>query len=174
MEQIQVVLVDESDQEIGFMEKIEAHRKGKLHRAISVFIFNDQNEWLLQQRSFSKYHCPGRWSNACCTHPFPKESYADAANRRMMEEMGFTPDLTELFRFIYRAELDNGLTEHELDTVFIGHSREIPNVNPEEVGSFRYISDQDLAKEIREHPENFTPWFLKMYPEVKKVMDKEL
>lgn len=172
-DEIKVVLVDESDREIGTLEKLEAHRKGLLHRAISVFVFNNRKEWLLQQRAADKYHCPGLWTNTCCTHPLPHESYRTAAERRVREEMGFEPVLTEQFRFIYRAELDHDLIEHELDTVFTGISDTIPSPCPEEVSSFRYLSTTELDREIAEHPARFTPWFLKMYPRVKLLLTGE-
>lgn len=162
-----VVLVDENDHEQGFMEKMEAHRQGALHRAISVFIFNDKGEWLLQQRASDKYHCPGKWSNTCCTHPLPGESYETAAQRRLKEEMGLCVPLKQEWQFIYRAELDDGLVEHEYDTVFTGISNADPIINPQEVAAYRYISAADLESEILTMPENFTPWFLKMYSHIK-------
>jgi isopentenyl-diphosphate Delta-isomerase len=110
-----VVLVDELNQEIGVMEKHKAHEQGKLHRALSVFIFNDQNELLLQRRAFGKYHSEGLWSNTCCTHPMQGEEILTAAKRRLKEEMGMKCELKELFKFTYQAHLDNNLTEHEID-----------------------------------------------------------
>ncbi|MFT4022708.1 MAG: isopentenyl-diphosphate Delta-isomerase [Flavihumibacter sp.] len=113
----QVVLVDNDDREVGTMEKMEAHRQAKLHRAFSVFIFDSRGRMLLQQRAFGKYHSGGLWTNACCSHPFPGEAVEDAARRRLKEELGFTVPLTHLFSFIYKAPFDNGLTEHEYDVL---------------------------------------------------------
>ena len=161
-----VVLVDENDVEVGIMPKMEAHQKALLHRAISVFIFNEKGEWLLQRRALSKYHSSGLWSNAACTHPRPKETYSEAAERRLHEEMGIQCELTNLFNFIYKERLDNELTEHELDHVFIGYSEDIPNINTEEVCDFKYISFNNLAKDIQEHPDNYTYWFKHVYQNV--------
>lgn len=154
-----VVLIDENDCEIGTMEKMEAHQKALLHRAISVFVFNSKGEWLLQRRALEKYHSSGLWSNTACTHPRPNESYMEAANRRLEEEMGLKCELTDLFHFIYKEKLDNELTEHELDHVFIGYSDETPNFNPEEVCDYKYISYDDLTADIHENPNKYTYWF---------------
>lgn len=154
-----VILVNKHDQPIGEMEKMEAHRKGELHRAISVLVFNNRNELMLQQRALSKYHTPGLWSNTCCSHPRPGESSLQAASRRLMEEMGFQCMLEKSFDFIYRADFPNGLIEHEFDHIFIGRYNEDPRINPEEAESFRWISLIDLRKEMKETPENFTIWF---------------
>jgi len=154
-----VVLVDENDSVIGTMPKMEAHVKAVLHRAISVFIFNSKGEWLLQRRALHKYHSSGLWSNTACTHPRPGESYLEAANRRLEEEMGMKCELKDLFNFIYKEKLDNELTEHELDHVFIGYSDEIPNFNTDEVCYYKYISYNDLTKDIITHPDKYTYWF---------------
>jgi len=154
-----VILVNRQDQPIGEMEKMEAHRKGELHRAISVLVFNDRDELLLQQRALSKYHTPGLWSNTCCSHPRPGESSLQAASRRLQEEMGFQCTLEKSFDFIYRADFPNGLIEHEFDHIFIGRYNEDPGINPEEAEAFRWISLGDLRKEMTETPENFTIWF---------------
>jgi isopentenyl-diphosphate delta-isomerase len=154
-----VVLVDENDSVIGTMPKMEAHVKAVLHRAISVFIFNSKGEWLLQRRALHKYHSSGLWSNTACTHPRPGESYLEAANRRLEEEMGMKCELKDLFNFIYKEKLDNELTEHELDHVFIGYSDEIPNFNTDEVCDYKYISYNDLTKDIITHPDKYTYWF---------------
>ncbi len=121
-----VILVDENDNDIGVMEKLQAHQEGKLHRAFSIFIFNDKNEMLMQQRSLSKYHSAGLWANSCCSHPRPNETIKDAANRRLYEEMGMSCDLTIKTNFIYKSQFDNGLTEHELDYVLVGYSNQEP------------------------------------------------
>lgn len=154
----EVVLVDKDNNVQGFMEKMEAHQKGLLHRAFSVFVFNSNNELLLQQRAHIKYHSGGLWTNTCCSHPRKNESFLDAANRRLNEEMGMVCNLESVFSFIYKAHLDKGLIEHELDWVFVGKSDTLPIPNPAEVASYRYISLTDLDKEIIEHPNNYTEW----------------
>src|SRR6186713_1579239 len=120
MENDKVILVSEHDDMVGIMDKMEAHKQGLLHRAFSVFIFNSKGEMLLQQRAFNKYHSGGLWTNACCGHPSPGEQTVAAARRRLMEEMGFTTGLEELFDFTYQHAFENGLTEHEYDHVFAG------------------------------------------------------
>lgn len=164
-----VVLVDETNQSKGLMEKLEAHRQGKLHRAISVFIFNTKGEWLMQQRAAGKYHCPKKWSNACCTHPFHGEEASEAAKRRLYQELGIIAEINEWFQFVYRADLDNGLIEHEYDTVYCGITDEVPLINPEEVENYRYMAEEILDEKIRNQPDIFTPWFLKMYPRIKEM-----
>lgn len=154
-----VVLVDSQDQVLGEMEKMQAHQTGLLHRAFSVFLFNKQGEMLLQKRAFSKYHSPGQWTNACCSHPRISESYKQAANRRLMEELGIETPIEEKFSFIYCADVGEGLIEHELDHVFVGQYEGTFDLNKEEVDSIRYISLQDLEKEMQEKAEDFTPWF---------------
>lgn len=155
----QVILVNEYDQEIGQMEKMEAHEKGLLHRAFSVFIFNSEGEMLLQKRALHKYHSPGLWTNSCCSHPYPNENVYDAANRRLNEEMGMSTDLNFAFSFQYKAEFDNGLIEHEYDHVFIGRTDQAPKLNPEEVAEFKYISIDELIQDIEINPDDYTPWF---------------
>jgi isopentenyl-diphosphate delta-isomerase len=155
----QVLLVDENDQEIGIMEKMQAHREGLLHRAFSVLIFNSKNELLLQKRAVKKYHSGGLWTNTCCSHPRPEEQIVSAANRRLKEEMGIQAELNPLFHFIYKTELDNDMIEHELDHVLIGISDSLPNLNPEEAEDYRFISLAELNKEIKAFPDNFTVWF---------------
>lgn len=154
-----VVLVDEHNNELGLMEKQEAHQKALLHRAFSVFVFNDKGELLLQQRALSKYHSGGLWTNTCCSHPRAGESTLAAAHRRLQEEMGFDCELEEKFSFVYRTPFDNGLSEHELDFVYTGQFNGIPNLNSAEVESFRWISMEHLLVEVHEHPEHFTSWF---------------
>ncbi len=155
----EVILVDKDDNQLGIMEKIEAHEKALLHRAFSVFIFNSKGEMLLQRRALHKYHSPGLWTNACCSHPKPKESTIDAANRRLIEEMNMEAKLDYLFKFTYRTDFDNGLTEHEIDHVFKGITDIQPIPNPEEVDSFKYMSIKDLKNDITENPNNYTSWF---------------
>jgi isopentenyl-diphosphate Delta-isomerase len=154
-----VVLVDREDRELGLMEKQQAHVAGLLHRAFSVFIFNSKGELMLQQRAASKYHSPTLWTNTCCSHPRVNESYLDAAKRRLVEEMGFDCDLHYKFDFIYKANLDNGLTEHELDHVFIGKFDGEPNLNPDEVMAYRWVEMEDLKKDMFKNPQNYTAWF---------------
>ncbi len=163
-----VVLVDENDRELGTMPKMEAHEKAVLHRAISVFILNEKGEWLLQRRALNKYHSSGLWSNAACTHPRPNESYKEAAHRRLKEEMGMECELTDVFNFIYKGKLDNELTEHELDHVFVGYSENKPNFNPEEVCDYKYISFDDLKKDVDENPDRYTYWFKHVFENVQK------
>ncbi|WP_346237576.1 isopentenyl-diphosphate Delta-isomerase [Niabella insulamsoli] len=154
-----VVLVDERDEALGTMEKMEAHEKALLHRAFSVLLFNEQNEWLLQRRALDKYHCGGLWTNTCCSHPYPDENTKDAAVRRLQEEMGISCRLEKAFDFIYKASFDNGLTEHEFDHVFIGNFSGDPQINTQEVADWKYISSEDLKKDMATHPEDYTPWF---------------
>lgn len=154
-----VILVDKEDNPIGLMEKIEAHEKALLHRAFSVFIFNDKGELMLQQRAASKYHSPLLWTNTCCSHQREGESNVEAGKRRLQEEMGFTADLKEVFSFIYKAPFDNGLTEHELDHVMIGSYNDAPNLNKEEAESYKWMTLQNVKKDIEEQPEKYTAWF---------------
>ena len=159
MKQEYVVLVDSDNNEIGTMEKQEAHQRSLLHRAFSVFIFNPKGELMLQQRALDKYHSGGLWTNTCCSHPRAGETTLDAAHRRLMEEMGFDCELTEKFSFIYQTPFDNGLSEHELDFVFTGVFEGMPKINPAEVASYRWITLDALQKERQESPEQFTSWF---------------
>lgn len=162
-----VILVDSSDRPIGEMEKLEAHRKAKLHRAVSVFIFNSQNQLLLQKRADHKYHSPNLWTNTACTHPRPNESNTAAAERRLQEEMGLQGiELIELFTFTYKEKLDNELTEHELDHVFIGFSDTLPKPDPQEVKTFEYAEIDLLLKDIKSMPNKYTVWFLKIIEQV--------
>lgn len=161
-----VILVNENDHNVGTMEKMEAHRLGQLHRAISVFVFDREKRLLLQQRALHKYHSPGLWTNTCCTHPRPGETAFVAANRRLGEEMGLTANLTFAFTFRYQALFDNGLFEHELDHVFIAQSDQLPMADPEEVAAFRWAYLDDLDQEIADRPEAFTVWFKLIYRQV--------
>lgn len=153
-----VVLVDEQDREVGVMEKLEAHRKGVLHRAISVFVFNPSGELILQQRAMNKYHGGGLWTNTCCSHPYPGEAPLDAAHRRLKEEMGFETDLQFSHCFIYNADVGNGLLEHELDHVFTGIYSGTPALNPAEAMAWRPISMDALRQEVNLHPSEFSAW----------------
>lgn len=153
-----VVIVDDSDTEIGTRDKLEAHELGALHRAFSVLIYNSEGEFLLQRRAQEKYHSPGLWSNACCSHPRPGERIEDAVERRLMEELGLNCKTRFSFKFKYHVAFENGLIEHEIDHVFIGQCDHLPELNPDEVSEFRYISIDDLKSEIGRNPENFTFW----------------
>jgi len=155
----QVILVNEKDEQIGLMPKMEAHEKALLHRAFSVFVFNDKNELLLQQRAADKYHSPLLWTNSCCSHQRDGETNLDAGKRRLQEEMGFVCDLKEVTSFIYKAPFDNGLTEHELDHIMIGNYNENPVINREEVESFKWLTVEDVKDDMQEHPEIYTAWF---------------
>jgi isopentenyl-diphosphate delta-isomerase len=154
-----VILVDENDTELGLMEKHEAHQKALLHRAFSVFVFNRKGELLLQQRALNKYHSGGLWTNTCCSHPRENEKTIDAANRRLKEEMGIDCALTEKFHFMYKAHFDNGLTEHELDFIYIGTTNEEPNINSDEVASYKWINMQELITDMKLNQKNYTVWF---------------
>lgn len=164
----EVILVDQQDQEIGFMEKILAHKTGSLHRAISVLIFNSKGEMLLQQRSASKYHSPLLWTNACCSHPRKNETTIHAAERRLKEEMGLECALESKWSFIYHTPLENGLIEHEYDHVFIGYSDQLPVLNPEEANSYCYKTIIQLKEEINKSPEKFTVWFKIIFDSLKQ------
>lgn len=154
-----VILVDEQDNDIGVMEKIKAHQEGLLHRAFSVFIFNHKYELLLQQRSLSKYHSAGLWTNTCCSHPRPNETVKDAANRRLFEEMGMSCDLRIKTNFIYKTSFENGLIEHELDYVLIGSTNQNPHINKEEVENYKWMSIADIKKDIISNSHQYTSWF---------------
>lgn len=154
-----VILVDQDDNEIGTMEKLVAHQKGVLHRAFSVFVFNAKNELLLQQRAIGKYHSEGLWTNSCCSHPTPGESIVEAGKRRMQEEMGMDINPRRLFSFVYRAELDNSLIEHELDHVLFAHSDETPHLNPNEAIAFKWMTLEEILTDLKSNPESYTAWF---------------
>jgi isopentenyl-diphosphate Delta-isomerase len=161
-----VILVDLFDNEIGVMEKQQAHVEGLLHRAFSVFIFNTKGELLLQQRAKSKYHSPGLWTNACCSHPRKGETILDASNRRLEEEMGLFASLKVVDYLIYKADFDNGLTEHEYDYIVIGTTDNIPQINKDEVESFCYKSVSAIEHEIKSRPEYYTEWFKLIFPKI--------
>jgi len=161
-----VILVDEHDRAVGTMEKLEAHRQGRLHRAFSVFVFDSEKRLLLQQRAAHKYHSGGLWTNTCCSHPRPEETTLAAAARRLREEMGMSADLAHAFTFQYREPFGNGLIEHEVDHVFTAYSDGEPSINPEEVASFRWIGLAELEREVAAQPETFTAWFKQIYRSV--------
>jgi isopentenyl-diphosphate delta-isomerase len=168
VEEQQVILVDGRDVPIGVMEKMEAHQKGLLHRAFSIFIFNQQGEMLLQQRALTKYHSGGLWTNSCCSHPQPGEDTITSAQKRLQEEMGFTTNLQKIFDFVYRAEFNNGLTEHEFDHIFAGEYEGIAEYNQEEVMACSYKSMEELDNMLQQDPTKFTKWFRLAFPGVKE------
>ncbi len=165
MKEEEVILVNELDQPIGLMPKLEAHEKAVLHRAFSVFVLNDQNEILLQQRAHHKYHSPLLWTNTCCSHQRYGETNIEAGTRRLFEEMGFKTELKELFHFIYKAPFDNGLTEHELDHVMIGYFNESPTINPEEVEAWKWMKIEDVKADMITNPTIYTVWFKIIFDE---------
>lgn len=154
-----VILVNEKDEQIGLMNKLEAHEKALLHRAFSVFVFNDKNELMLQQRALDKYHSPGLWTNTCCSHQRDGETSIKAGKRRLQEEMGFVVDLKESISFIYKAPFDNGLTEHEYDHVLLGNYNDKPTINLDEVADWKWMPLEDVKNDILSHPELYTEWF---------------
>ena len=164
----EVILVDKHDVEQGTMEKMEAHKNGgTLHRAFSVFLFNTKGELLLQRRALHKYHSGGLWTNTCCSHPRPGETVREAGHRRLEEEMGMQCKLVELFSFEYKAELDGGMTEWELDHVLLGLSDKEPSINEEEVAEFKYMPLDDIDEDLNKNPQNYTEWFKICFERVK-------
>ena len=165
MEEEKVILVNELDEQIGLMPKLEAHQKAVLHRAFSVFILNDKKEIMLQQRAQHKYHSPLLWTNTCCSHQREGETNIQAGNRRLFEEMGFRTEIKELFHFIYKAPFDNGLTEHELDHVMVGYYNDAPQINPEEVQDWKWMKIEDVKNDMLIHHESYTVWFKIIFDE---------
>ena len=168
-----VILVDKDDNPIGKSSKIEAHEKNLLHRAFSVFIFNSEGKILMQQRAKDKYHSAGLWTNTCCSHPFPGEDIYAAAYRRLWEEMGIKTELKYLMKFQYYAPFDNGLTEYEIDSVFIGYCDKKPVINKEEVQAYKYMDFQNIEEDIIENPENYTVWFKIIFERLLYELDSE-
>jgi len=166
MKEHEVVLVNENDEAIGTMEKMEVHQKGLLHRAFSVFIFDSKGRMLLQQRSSQKYHGALLWTNACCSHPFPGESVENAAQRRLQEELGFNTSLQKIFCFTYHAKVENDLIEHEFDHVFTGEYEGILQPNSEEVAAYVYETMEQIKKDVEDHREKFTSWFKIAFPKI--------
>ena len=160
-----VILVNNQDEQIGLMPKLEAHEKAVLHRAFSVFVINDQKQIMLQQRASHKYHSPLLWTNTCCSHQRDGETNIGAGTRRLFEEMGFETPLKELFHFIYKAPFDNGLTEHELDHVMVGYFNDEPTINPEEVESWKWMNIDDIKSDMKKNPEIYTIWFKIIFDE---------
>ena len=159
MKEEQVILVNDKDEPIGVMNKLEAHEKAVLHRAFSVFVLNTKNEVMLQQRAHHKYHSPLLWTNTCCSHQRVGETNIEAGKRRLYEEMGFNTELKELCHFIYKAPFDNGLTEHEFDHVLVGNYNGEPQINTDEVASWKWMLLDDVKKDITKNPDNYTAWF---------------
>jgi isopentenyl-diphosphate delta-isomerase len=168
----EVILVNEQDEPIGVMEKIAAHEQALLHRAFSVFIFNKNGQMLLQQRALSKYHSPGLWTNACCSHPNPGESTESAALRRLEEELGFSVPIKKAFHFTYKAPFDNGLTEFEFDHVFIGSYDGDIDVNPDEVAAYKFADVDLIEEDIKNNPASYTVWFLIAFPLLRDWMQQ--
>ena len=166
----EVILVSPQDEEIGYMEKMEAHQLGLLHRAFSVFLFNSKGEMLLQKRALSKYHSGGLWTNACCSHPRKGETIEQAASRRTREELGCEPELQKIHSFIYKAALDNNLTEHEFDHVLFGNYEGEMNLNINEVSEIVYLPIQQIRQEMNEQPDKFTVWFKIIFEEVISIL----
>jgi isopentenyl-diphosphate delta-isomerase len=176
-----VVLVDKcgrdlfnQDGRLSTIEKMKAHRRGLLHRAVSIFIFNDRNELLLQKRAVRKYHSPEKWTNTCCTHPSPGETPIMSARRRLSEEMGLVAELTEVFTFAYKADVGNGLIENEFDHVFLGVSNQNPSPNPAEVSDWTWVTIEELDQELIGNPERYSPWFRQCFSEVVEYKLREL
>lgn len=166
-----VVHVNEKDEVLGFFPKMYVHEHALLHRAVSVLIFNSKGEWLMQKRASHKYHSGGMWTNTCCSHPYPDENVKDAAERRLVEEMGMECDLRKVFDFVYKSELDNGLTEHEFDHVFVGFCDEFPSINPEEAEDWGYLSTEELEISMKIEPDHYTEWFKILFPKVMENLE---
>jgi isopentenyl-diphosphate delta-isomerase len=165
-----VILVDENDQEIGSMEKQEAHEKGLLHRAFSVFVFNENKELLLQQRALTKYHSAGLWTNTCCSHPRIGETIEQAAHRRLTEEMGFDCELITKTSIIYKTSFENGLTEHEFEHVLVGNFNGEISFNPTEVKNFKWINLEELQIDLLQNNQNYTAWFKIIFDNFQKSL----
>lgn len=172
MPEKKVILVDENDKELGFCDKLEAHQKGLLHRAFSIFIFNDKNELLLQKRALDKYHSGGLWANTCCSHPQPGENITTSAHQRLKEETGIEASLTKAFTFIYKSDVGSGLTEYELDHIFFGKYNNKPVINPAEVADWKYESITEIKKQINTSPALFAEWFKLLIGEVESYLTK--
>lgn len=168
MNEQKVILVTEQDVSVGVMAKMEAHEKGLLHRAFSVFIFDSEGKMLLQQRAREKYHGALLWTNACCSHPYPGEEVEEAASRRLQEELGFATPIEKIFSFTYKAGVENNLVEHEYDHVFAGEYDGEIKVNPHEVNAYAYYSMEEISNRVAGHPQKFTAWFKIAFPQIKK------
>jgi len=166
-----VILVNKKDEVVGVEEKMKAHRKGRLHRAFSIILFNKKGEVLIQKRAKSKYHSPGLWTNTCCSHPRPNESLKEATKRRLKEEMGIKTDLKKAFSFIYKAKLGN-LVEYEFDHVFLGRFDGEPKPNKKEVENWKWIKLADLGTNIKKNPQKYTPWFKIIFKKIKNNLPR--
>jgi isopentenyl-diphosphate delta-isomerase len=167
----QVILVDIEDNVLGTMDKMDAHVQGRLHRAFSVFIFNGAGELLLQQRALDKYHSAGKWTNTCCSHPRLGEGTLEAAHRRLLEEMGMECDLKYAFNFTYKAELLEGIEEHEYDHVYFGLSDDLPIPNPSEVAAYKYLSMEAIAADIQTNPDDYSEWLKICFKQVEDALN---
>jgi isopentenyl-diphosphate delta-isomerase len=170
MQTNQVVLVNENDEVVGVEDKLLAHQKGLKHRAISVLVFNELGEWLLQKRAANKYHSGNLWTNTCCSHPYPEEDIKLAAIRRLEEEMGIFADVEYLYSFNYEVELDNNLIENELDHVFIARTNQLPILNENEASDYKYVSTKVLKEDIEKNPQAYTEWFKMIFEKLKDVI----
>ncbi|HOV26933.1 MAG TPA: isopentenyl-diphosphate Delta-isomerase [Pseudobacteroides sp.] len=166
-----VILVDKSDKEIGLLDKMEAHIKGELHRAFSIFVFNSDKKLLIHKRASSKYHSGGLWTNTCCSHPQPGEEILISAHRRLIEEMGFDCELKKIFSFTYKGHLDKGLIENEIDHVFIGEFNGQPEPNPEEIEDYIWIAPTEVINDIKQNPNKYSYWFKIAIRKVMKYID---
>lgn len=171
-ERNKVVLINERDTTVGEMDKMEAHQKGILHRAFSIFLFNSNNEMLIQQRASEKYHGADLWTNACCSHPQLNEDVMESAQKRLVFEMGIRCEIKNAFSFLYKASVENDLIEHEFDHVFIGYTDTDPIPNPQEVQSFKWLDMTVLSKDIHENPEKYTYWFKMASPRIAEFINR--
>ncbi|SDB47265.1 isopentenyl-diphosphate delta-isomerase [Flavobacteriaceae bacterium MAR_2010_188] len=173
MNEEMVILVDTDDNELGIMAKMEAHEKGILHRAFSVFVFNKKGELLLQQRALDKYHSPGQWTNTCCSHQRQGETNLEAGMRRLEEEMGFTTELEDCFSFIYKSPFDNGLTEHEFDHVLVGYYNDAPSINKSEVEDYKWMVLEDVKEDLTKNPSDYTVWFKIIFDKFYELINRD-
>jgi isopentenyl-diphosphate Delta-isomerase len=168
-----VVLVDESDREIGIEEKLVAHQNGgRLHRSISIYVFNHSGELLIQKRSLTKYHSPGLWSNTCCSHPRPGEAVMAAAHRRLSEEIGIDCEMKDVFGYLYKGDVGSGLTEWEYGHVIIGHYHGTPHVDLNEVADWKWVQTDWLKRDVQDHPEKYTAWFGGVLDAIEAYLEK--
>jgi len=159
----QLILVNEKDEEIGYGDKLPVHQNAQLHRAFSIFVINNHHQLLLQKRAYHKYHSGGLWANTCCSHPIRGEKQEDTIHRRLKEEMGFDCELNHMFHFIYRVELDKGLTEYEYDHVYLGKYEGNPDPDPEEVCEWKWMELSQVKEDIKNNPQNYTYWIRKAF-----------
>jgi isopentenyl-diphosphate delta-isomerase len=171
---MEIILVDEQDVQTGTMDKMEVHQKAMLHRAFSVFIFNEKGEMLLHKRADKKYHSGGLWTNACCSHPRPGEETLTAAQLRLQEEMGFKTELKKAFDFIYKAPFENGLTEYEFDHVYYGIYDGDIVPNAEEVSDYCFKPVDEIKSSIQSHPQKYTEWFKIAFPKMETYLKNSI